>query len=289
MLNSNSHPNTKYTIFLGITARVAQLVVANWSNDARSGETLLGVSRHNTNQTDLCWDMAMPPPPFDLPSPPVVVCFAGITPRSGADLSDNTTLALAAQQAAAQWGARHVFHLSSAAVYGDPGSLAIGEIPDPTPLGAYGHAKLEMERALAHSQTPHTVLRLGNVAGAGQPFDAAAQTAMPKMDRFADGSSPRRSYIGPRSLAHVLSCLSRLAHDGANLPQVLNVAAPQPTAMAEILLAMGREWQWVDAAPSAIHTVHLDTTRLSALCPLDPDTGTAARLVGELQKDAAQK
>ncbi|WP_108482688.1 NAD-dependent epimerase/dehydratase family protein [Oceaniglobus ichthyenteri] len=285
----NSRHTKKCTVFLAARSRVARPVVDEWPKYADIGGNLLTVGRQAHPTIHTIWDMADPAPEWHFDQPPVIVCFAGITPRSGQNLDGNTDLALAAQRAADIWGARHVFHLSSAAVYGDCGPAPISEHPDPTPQGAYGTAKLAMERALIGSHTPHTVLRLGNVAGAGQPFDAATNPTQPKLDQFADGAGPSRSYIGPLSLARVLAHVCQAAHEGAVLPRLLNVAAPRPTAMADIFSALGRDWQWIKAPDAAIQMVHLDTTRLDALCRLAPETGLAQTLINEITQECARR
>jgi nucleoside-diphosphate-sugar epimerase len=145
-----------------------------------------------------------------------------------------------------------------------------------------------MEQAVLAAAAPNvTILRLANIAGAGEPFDSAARPlpeSLP-LDRFGDGTGPVRSFISGRALAQVLARLSDLALQGRPLPRLLNVAAPRPTAMAEILSAMGRRWHWCAAPETAIQTVHLNIARLAALCPLPDDWASACHLVADLPKD----
>ena len=79
-----------------------------------------------------------------------------------------------------------------------------------------------------------------------------------------------RSYIGPRTLAAVLTSLLRLGAGGAALPDILNLAAPGAVAMEDLLRADGRRWDWRPAPAGAIAQVVLDTTRLQGLVDLPP-------------------
>ncbi|WP_238705116.1 NAD-dependent epimerase/dehydratase family protein [Parasedimentitalea marina] len=90
-----------------------------------------------------------------------MLCLAGVVPGRGTDLADNTHLALAAIEAAAQAadrsgrdeGAARVFLASSAAVYG-AGSGLLREEEPVRPTHAYGQAKRDMElQALARGRS----------------------------------------------------------------------------------------------------------------------------------------
>lgn len=186
-----------------------------------------------------------------------VLCLAGSVPGRGADLADNARLALAAIKAAASAGGKppRVFMASSAAVYGGQAGL-LREDAAVTPTSPYGRAKREMEQqALARGQelgVPVSILRIGNIAG----LDAILGGWRPGfiLDRFADGSSPRRSYIGVQSLAHVLAALLI----SEEVPAVLNIAQPEPVEMAALLQAAGRAFTPRPAPESAIPEVALD-------------------------------
>jgi nucleoside-diphosphate-sugar epimerase len=186
-----------------------------------------------------------------------VLCLAGSVPGRSADLADNARLALAAIEAAASAGGKppRVFLASSAAVYGGQAGL-LREDAAATPTSPYGRAKREMEQqALARGQelgVPVSILRIGNIAG----LDAILGGWRPgfTLDRFADGSSPRRSYIGVQSLAHVLAALLICEE----VPAVLNIAQPEPVAMAALLQAAGRAFTTRPAPDSAIPEVALD-------------------------------
>lgn len=217
-----------------------------------------------------------------------VLCLSGVTHAAaarGADLADNTRLALAAVRAGAGARAR-VLLASSAAVYGNPRGnpetgppVPLHEADRPAPLSDYGRAKLEMERAGAGLGAalgvPVTALRIGNIAGA----DAILGGWRPgfELDRFADGQTPRRSYIGPVTLARVLD---RLAAAPA-LPPVLNLAAPGVVAMGALLDAAGLAWTPRPAPPAAIPWVGLSTAALEPLVPFDPAQAQPAGMVAE--------
>lgn len=189
-----------------------------------------------------------------------VLCLAGSVPGRGTDLEDNARLALAAIEAAASAGGEpaRVFLTSSAPVYGDlaaEGGL-LREDAAVAPTSPYGRAKLEMEQqALARAKglgVPVCILRIGNIAG----LDAILGGWRPgfTLDRFADGHSPRRSYIGVQSLAHVLAALLICEE----MPAILNIAQPEPVEMAALLQAAGRSFATRPAPASAIPEVALD-------------------------------
>jgi nucleoside-diphosphate-sugar epimerase len=192
----------------------------------------------------------------------VVLCLAGVTnaaAASGSDMDDNSALAQAAVRLAAQMGAR-VLLASSAAVYGrEDGVLDDTRAPDTLqPVAPYGEAKLRMELDAQELGTslgvPVCALRIGNVAG----VDAILGGWRPgfQLDRFADGRTPRRSYIGLKTLARVLAELVCVP----DLPPALNVACPDVVEMGALLDAAGLDWTPRDAPESAIPEVRLSTS-----------------------------
>ncbi|MEX5516777.1 NAD-dependent epimerase/dehydratase family protein [Pseudophaeobacter sp. 1A09344] len=214
-----------------------------------------------------------------------ILCLAGVTPGHGGDLDDNARLAEAsirAAQASTRVSDRktRVLLASSAAVYGNqPGTL-----PEEAPLHPatpYGAAKAEMEaqalRLGAEVGVAVTALRIGNIAG----LDAILGGWRPgfQLDRFADGTTPRRSYIGVRMLAQLLAAL--VQHRG--LPEVVNVAQPSPVAMGDLLRAARLDFSLRPAPDSAIPEVALEVTRLAGLLPPDVPLPPAdpAQLVAE--------
>ncbi len=200
------------------------------------------------------------------------------------DLGLNTELALAAIDLAVQSGCGPVLLTSSSAVYGHQ-SGPLPETAQCDPVSAYGRAKLAMERAVLArlgslgSVAPKIcILRVGNVAGADNLLEKAALGPV-KLDRFTDGLGPVRSYIGMQSLAQVMCGLIDIAHKNADLPVVLNVAAPVPVPMSALLQAAGLGWDWTPAPAGALPRLTLDTGLLQGLGLIAAGAGTPAELI----------
>lgn len=217
-----------------------------------------------------------------------VLCLAGVTPTAAAAstsaaaaMEDNTALAEAAIGAAAAAGAR-VLLASSAAVYGNRAGLLREDAPL-APVSDYGRAKAQMEARGADLAARLGVevcsLRIGNVAGA----DAILGGWRPgfELDLFADGRSPRRSYIGPATLARVLGDLLAAQDLSGDLPGVLNVAAPGMVEMGALLDAAGLAWTPRPAPPGAIAEVELDVSALRGFTRLDKTDSLPQTLVAE--------
>lgn len=203
-----------------------------------------------------------------------IICLAGVTHTSAQAMDMNTTLAAAVLDAAQAARAGRVILFSSAAVYGHtPGPLR--EDGPTAPASPYGHAKLAMEKMAARHSHPCTTLRLGNVAGA----DAILGNWTPgfTLDSFPDGTTPRRSYIGPNSLARVLFEMTQ----AADLPQLVNVAAPGTVQMGDLLDSAGLPWQARPATDQTIAHVELDTTVLEAITTFDPRDSTPQGVVAD--------
>lgn len=216
----------------------------------------------------------------------VILCLAGVIPGAPGHMADNWRLARAAIRAGAEVGAR-VILVSSAAVYGRQAGT-LGENTPLAPVSDYGRAKAGMERAGAdlgaRLGVAVSILRIGNIAGA----DAALGNWHPgfRLDRFADGRSPRRSYIGPVTLARVLGALCCRP----TLPEVLNVAAPGVVEMGALLDAAGLRWTPRPAPDTAIAEVRLDTRLLRRIVPLDaPDPGLLVQEWRLLETDMIQE
>lgn len=206
-----------------------------------------------------------------------VLCLAGVTNGTDRAMSLNTTLARAALDAAARAQAGRVFLFSSAAVYGAQG----GRLPEDGPTAAtsdYGEAKIAMEEMAATHPHPSTVLRLGNVAGA----DAILDRWRPgfALDTFPDGSTPKRSYIGPDTLVRALRTLAG-QHD---LPAILNLCAPGCVEMGALLDAAGLAWAHRPATDKTIGEVWLDTRVLETIVAFSPTDSTPAGIVADWQR-----
>ncbi|WP_417585508.1 NAD-dependent epimerase/dehydratase family protein [Pelagibacterium sp.] len=277
------------TVVMGATGRIGRLLHFMWSADPSADRSVTWQGRvrpaWDTGEWCLC-DPLIDPGPLAQRAMQAqqILCLAGVVPGQGRDLDDNIALGLAAVQAARP-GAR-VLLASSAAVYGAAPSPLHEDNP-PTPAQGYGRAKAEMEARAADLGAARGVsvcaLRIGNIAG----FDAAlgGWRAGFGLDRFADGQTPRRSYIGVATLARVFEHLLCLP----DLPPVLNIAQPAPVAMGALLDAADRSWQARPAPPSAIPEVTLDVTRLQRLLPpeaLPPATATGLVAEWSAVKDA---
>lgn len=205
-----------------------------------------------------------------------VICLAGVTNGSAQPMDMNTKLATAVLDAAQAVGAGHVILFSSAAVYGNtPGPLREGG--PAAPVSPYGHAKLAMEGMAAVHAHPNTTMRLGNVAGA----DAILGGWKPgfALDTLPDGTTPRRSYIGPNSLARVLFDMTT----GKDLPKLVNVAAPGTVQMGALLDSAGLPWQSRPATDGTISAVELNTGLLEQITDFDPRDSTAQGIVADWQ------
>jgi len=215
----------------------------------------------------------------------VILCLAGVIPGripDGGGLDDNMRLAEVAVETAAAVGAR-VLLASSAAVYGSQ-SGQLTEASALQPANDYGRAKAQMEQASAAQAARLGVdlcaLRIGNIAG----LDAILGGWRPgfQLDRFADGRSPRRSYIGVQTLATVLAQLCA----APKLPAALNIATPESVEMGTLLDAAGLDWTAQPAPDHAIPEVRLNTHALTQITPLP--SSTAADMVAQWRAVAPQ-
>ncbi|WP_298428797.1 NAD(P)-dependent oxidoreductase [uncultured Jannaschia sp.] len=217
-----------------------------------------------------------------------LVCLAGVTSGSADTLRGNVTSALGALDAASEAGLRRVVLMSSAAIYGRV-DCPVHEARAPRPVAPYGASKVDMERAVRHWRRSRpdgpdvVILRVGNIAGADALLGNLRDDTHPALTTFGDGTTPRRSYIGPLTLARVLA---RIALHPGPLPDVMNVAAPGTVAMADLLAEAGRTWRPVPADSAAIPSVDLDVGTLSRLHRVPH--GSAATLVSEWQACAGQ-
>lgn len=277
-------------VLVGATGRVGRMVAAHWRRAPPAGLAVLAQDRAGARPAALAWA------PLDGPGPLVaevarggpvaaLVVLAGVVPGPGADLSLNAALAVACCRAAQAAGVGRVLIASSSAVYGAGAGLAEGAAL--APLNPYGAAKVAMEAACAPFRAAGLevcALRIGNVAGADALLMNVARGGPVAIDRFADGGGPVRSYIGPGTLAAVLTGLAR--HPGP-LPPALNIAAPQPVAMADLATAAGAAWHWVVAPATAVQRITLECAALAALHPFAPSDSDPAAMVAQWREAVA--
>ena len=264
-------------LVLGASGRIGRTLRHRWGAEAALWQTRRARNGEGWLECDLLGD---PGRLADLAArSSQILCLAGPVPGAAGDMRDHVKLAEACVLAAARDGQR-VILASSAAVYGATAGLLREELP-PAPLHPYGQAKADMEaRAFLLGRelgVEVTVLRIGNIAG----LDAILGGWRPgfRLDHFADGRTPRRSYIGPVTLADVLKAL--LAQP--SLPPVLNIAQPGPVEMGALLQAAGRAYATGPAPETAIAEVALDVSHLRAFLAgtLDLPPADPAEMVAE--------
>lgn len=265
----------KRILVLGASGKVGRLLRLAWDRNPPDGVALILQSRRDVG---IHWQPGLPNPFGHVD---VVIALWGVTHGSDAELSANTSLSLRAQTLAIECGATRVLHCSSVAVYAPKDGLLSEE--DPTgSLNPYGHAKLQMERALATAEGPaRTILRIGSVAGAESLASAVQRgwqgdAEMLQLDRFPDGKGPARSYIAPSDLADVLIGLATCSTD---LPAVLNVGAPSPVHMEGLLAAADHPFAWKTAPEAARQYAVMDCTRLCALTGLSSAAADPAHIM----------
>lgn len=217
----------------------------------------------------------------------VVLDLAGPVPGPGRVVESFAaipSLARAVAHGVRVAGGKPLLWASSAAVYGARARCL--ETDQPEPLSDYGRAKQAGEAVLT-GLAGACALRIGNVAGADALLSGAHPGVAVTLDRFADGTTPLRSYLGPQSLAETLFQLVIRATQAPS-PPVLNLSGPGPgVAMGDLLEAAGIRWQPRPAPEAALPEVVLDTARLAGLVPLPPEAGTAPRIVAEWRADQA--
>lgn len=286
-------------LVIGGTGRIAGMLRAAWAKAPPPRLRPIWQARA-PREGFLTWDILGGPCPAGAATG-IVLCLAGgrsDTPETAA------ALALAALRAARDQGGRHVFIASSAAVYG-PG-VGLAEDAEPRPANPYGMAKLAMERAAmafiaasrdkappsppvgegwgggAPSGTPGlTLLRIGNVAGCDALLGGNHRGPVILDPVQGQDGGPVRPYIGPASLAQVIATLCAGAAAGAALPRLLNIAAPRPVAMADLLTSAGMDWAYGPPNPQVIPAVTYDTTALQSLVALPPQASDPATMVAE--------
>ena len=268
----------------GSAGRVGSALRAAWQDQARVGQPVLWHRRQPSERPDIVWNIGHGPAP-DLPTGLILLHLAGVTRGTAAQLAENRLATAAICQMAVDRRARHVFLMSSAAVYRPIAGL-ISEADPPDPESVYGRAKHEAEQAaeaiLTGPDSPGlTILRLANLAGADALFAACVPGQTVTLDPVpGQAQGPVRSYIGPRALARVLAHLVQLAAEGMVLPRILNLAQSPVVAMGDLLDARGQPWRFGPPRSATVARVAVATDRLDALLPLPP--ATPAGLIADL-------
>ena len=284
-MNRASHHQHNLLV-TGASGRVGRLLAAAWVKEASPVVLQYrGPGAPGGELDSLRWELAGGDAPLrDWVAthgvPRAMLVLAGATPGSGRDLSLNRALAVACLRAARAGGIGRVLVASSSAVYGGGRARGWAESDRVRPTSDYGRAKLDMEAACAEWRARGLdvcCLRIGNVAGADALLLNAATPPL-RIDRFADGAGPLRSYIGPQSMARVLLALARAP--GA-LPPVLNLAAPQPVAMTDLVGAAGLEWRGAAAPATAVQRFTLDCRALAERVAFSATESTAAEIVAQ--------
>ena len=267
-------PQTSKTVILGSSGRLGRMIRPFWRNPHTTWHSRQAIKGYYT--LDILEDKTGLVELFK--GTQCVLCLAGVTPSSATlSFRQNSMIASACLDAAQIAGVRRVFLTSSAAVYGGRKGL-LKETDQLAPLSEYGRSKVEMEKlAMAHGQTS-TTLRIGNVAGA----DAILGNWRPKItiDTFPDGSTPRRSYIGPRTLSEVIQKLTRIE----KLPPILNLAAPGSIQMNELLDDANLTYTHKQASENTIPHVTLDTTLLEKYVTFNQDDSLSKSMVTQWKR-----
>lgn len=230
---------------------------------------------------DLTWDILSDAAPV-WPKNAVVLHLAGVVRGDETALAANVAMVAPVLRACRRNAACALFVASTAAVYA-PGPQPATEDWLSAPANAYGRSKALAERRFLAGEPGFSVhvLRLGNVAGAESLLGPRPTDEVIRLDPVPGRKGgPLRSWIGPRTLAQVLTCLCRRAAKRADLPSILNVAADPPLQMADLLRASGRAWVYGPENPAVTPVATLSTERLRALCPLPP--ATAESLLAEV-------
>ncbi len=275
--------DTKTWIVTGASGGVGRMLMRQWARQPLAGVRF--VPQYRDPSTDgILWDMLEGP---DALSAWIalhgrvdgLLVLSGATPDKSADMQLNVALVQAAIRAAKTAGIPRVLYASSSAVYGNWSDEPYLETAPLRPVNAYGRSKVEAEiicRDASNAGLEITCLRIGNVAGADALL--RGDLVLPvKLDQFAGGQGPTRSYIGPQTLADIIVALMR----AVDVPPVVNVAAPQPVSMQGLLEAAGLAWHFVPAGAGATQSVLLNTDLISSFYTFQPNAGDAAEIIGE--------
>ena len=280
----------KTWLFIGASGRIGRMLMAHWRQEPPKGMRIVAQSRHSQETDVLVWSplgganalLAW----IDHHGPvDGMFVFSGVTPAPLAKLSDNATLAEACLSAAHVANIPTVLLATSSAVYGAGNGTAMRETAPLQPANDYGRAKVAAEAVCAGwraNGTDVTCLRIGNVIGADALLLNAenASVASPlRLDVFADGHGPRRSYIGPATLARVLAKLA----SSEQLPESLNIAAPMPVTMQSLISEVKVPWVGTAAPATAHQNITLDCSLLANFFSFVPSASDPKTMIAEWQ------
>ena len=261
-------------LITGASGRLGQILRTAWKTNGTLGFEPLWSCRKSGVKDSLDWDILMGAAPV-IGKGTVILHLAGVLQGDKSALSANSEMAINVCMAAKAAGSAQVFLASSAAVYGES-SRPHCEVHAPAPRSEYGRAKLQMERdALSWAQhsvgcIPQiTCLRIANVLGADALFNEARSGKRVVLDNVPGQlGGPLRSYIGPNLFATVMATLIGSIARGERLPSVLNIAAPGPVRMADLLNAAQIQFRLGTVDAEVIPKVSLSTKRLAAFLPV---------------------
>ncbi len=291
-------------VVIGATGRLGRIMRHQAARNGVS-DRFIWQCRHNNQAGSGCWINWDPDagakPAARLASaiehaavgvPVCVLNLAGATP-TGANLStesmeiSNVWLTKQIMAAATLTKAARIMFASSAAIYGRPETdqPPFEETAKISPLNAYGKSKGRMENWVREN-TPHginaSLLRIGNVAGSdallGQLINNTDAKPLKFMvDCFASGNGPRRSYIGPESLFHVLLALADCT---TPLAQAINIAS-QPAVTMDALLDA-----WIEKRPKDLD-YRFQPAPKQAIETVVLNTGVLQNTIGKRNKDCS--
>lgn len=217
--------------------------------------------------------------------PSCMIVLSGATQASGRDLNQNRIIAETCLEAASLSKISRVLIASSSAVYGNYLTRPYVESDKTAPIGTYGEAKVAMEDACARWASPGfevCSMRIGNVAGAdallGRPDDNLSEELI--IDRYENGRTPERSYIGPGTLAEVLLQLSDYQEV---LPPVLNIASPVPVEMGVLADAAGRQWRSRSREGVCGQSITLNSDRLWSMISLPTKVSEPSEMIRQIE------
>lgn len=259
----------------GSGGRLGRLLRASYKRgDADGTEIIFQSSRPGF---DIAWEIG--DGVESLPRADAILALWGVTSGTKKELVANSKLAELSTHIAQYIGAERVLHCSSAAIYGQGANM--GEDFPPSPINAYGQAKLEMETHVAEisagKNCEQTVLRIANIVGADSLAPALTSSKPVTLDRFANGAGPLRSYLAASDLLRVACALAQGSQKKSF--DLLNIASPKPIAMEELAKAAGKDIVWRPAPSTATQEVSLNTNKLKSLIPNAIKIASAARMI----------